>query len=215
MYEKSTSAQQLYCPTGLYGVHLKILISALNIPLCVTAFLGNTLIIIAIKNVSSLCPHSKLLLSCLAATDFCVGAITQPLFVIYLMSPEHSKLCLHILVPSLTIGMVFCGVSLLTLSAISVDSRASCSFAGATIQTGSNFEASSDRRGDFLDCLYTTFSYFSLQQWFILLHGNRDIDTVHGDLNLLLLENLLHTSTSPNSSTRPCPASKWRKNSND
>ena len=121
MNENNTSVQQLFCPTGLYGVHLKILISALNIPLCVTAFLGNTLIIVAIKKVSSLRPHSKLLFSCLAATDLCVGAITQPLFVIYLMSPEHSKLCFYVLVPFLTIGMVFCGVSLLTLSAISVD----------------------------------------------------------------------------------------------
>ena len=121
MHKNNTSVQQLFCPTGLYGVHLKILVSALNIPLCVTAFLGNTLIIIAIKKVSSLRPHSKLLLSCLAATDLCVGAIAQPLFAIYLMSPEHSKLCFYVLVPFLTIGMIFCGVSLLTLSAISVD----------------------------------------------------------------------------------------------
>ena len=98
-----------------------MLVSALNIPLCLTAFLGNALIIVAIKKVSSLRPHSKLLLSCLAATDLCVGAIAQPLFAIYLMSPEHSKLCLYVVVLFLTIGMIFCGVSLLTLSAISVD----------------------------------------------------------------------------------------------
>ena len=121
MYENNKSVQQLFCPTGLYGVQLKILISALNIPLCITAFLGNTLIIVAIKKVSSLRPHSKLLFSCLAATDLCVGAITQPLFVIYLLSPEHSKLCFCVVVLFLTIGMIFCGVSLLTLSAISVD----------------------------------------------------------------------------------------------
>ena len=121
MHKNSTSIQQLFCPTGIYGVHLKILVSALNIPLCVTAFLGNALIIVAIKKVSSLRPHSKILLSCLAATDLCVGAIAQPLFAIYLMSPEHSKLCLYVVVLFLTIGMVFCGVSLLTLSAISVD----------------------------------------------------------------------------------------------
>lgn len=121
MLEKNTSVRQFFCRKPLYGVHLEILISALNIPLCVTAFLGNTMIIVAIKKVSSLRPHSKLLFSCLAATDLCVGAITQPMFVIYLMSPEHSKLCLYVVVPFLTIGMIFCGVSLLTLSAISVD----------------------------------------------------------------------------------------------
>ena len=116
-----TNVQHFLCATGLYGIHLKIFLSALNIPLCVTAFLGNILIIIAIKKVSSLCPHSKLLLSCLALTDFCVGAITQPLFVIYLMSPEHSRLCVYVVVLLTRIGFIFCGVSLLTLSAISVD----------------------------------------------------------------------------------------------
>ena len=116
-----TNVQQFLCPTGLYGIHLKIFISALNIPLCFTAFLGNILIIIAIKKVSSLCPHSKLLFNCLAVTDFCVGAITQPLFIIHLMSPEHSKLCVYVTVPLITIGFIFCEVSLLTLSAISVD----------------------------------------------------------------------------------------------
>lgn len=119
--ENSTTDQQLFCPTGLYGVRLKIFISALNFPLCVTAFVGNFLIIIAIKKASSLHPPSKLLFSCLATTDLCVGAITQPLFAIYLVSPEHSKLCSYVGVFFVTIGLIFCGVSLLTLAAISVD----------------------------------------------------------------------------------------------
>jgi len=119
--ENSTTDQQLFCPAGLYGVRLKIFISALNIPLCVTAFLGNILIIIAIKKVSSLRPPSKVLFSCLATTDLCVGAITQPLFAIFLASPERSKLCFYVVVFFLTIGLIFCGVSLLTLTAISVD----------------------------------------------------------------------------------------------
>ena len=116
-----TKVQQLFCSTGLYGIHLKIFISALNIPLCVTAFLGNILIIVAIKKTSSLHPPSKLLLSCLAATDLCVGAITQPLFVIHLMTPEHSKLCFYIEVFLLSTGVTFCGVAVLTVTAISVD----------------------------------------------------------------------------------------------
>jgi len=119
--ENHTTVQQLFCSTGLYGIHLKIFISALNIPLCVTAFLGNILIIVAIKKTSSLHPPSKLLLSCLAATDLCVGAITQPLFVIHLMTPEHSKLCFYIEVFLLSTGVTFCGVAVLTVTAISVD----------------------------------------------------------------------------------------------
>lgn len=119
--ENNTTVQQLFCPTGPYGVHLKIFISVLNIPLCATAFLGNIVIIVAVKKVSSLRPPSKLLFSCLAVTDLCVGAITQPLLVTYLMSPEHSKLCFYAVVLFLTIGLIFCGVSMLTLTMISVD----------------------------------------------------------------------------------------------
>ncbi|XP_020602079.1 melanocortin receptor 4-like [Orbicella faveolata] len=119
--ENHTTVQQLFCSTGLYGIHLKIFISALNIPLCVSAFLGNILIIVAIKKILSFHPPSKLLLSCLAAADLCVGAITQPLFVIYLMTPEHSKLCFYIDVFFVSIGNIFCGVSVLTVTAISVD----------------------------------------------------------------------------------------------
>ena len=71
---------------------------------------------------SSLHPPSKLLFGCLAITDLCVGLITQPLRITYLMSPENSKLCLYALNLHNTLGLIFCGVSLLTLTAISVDS---------------------------------------------------------------------------------------------
>ena len=116
-----TTAEQVICSTGLYGMHLKVFISALNIPLSVTACLGNFLIIVAIKKVQSLRPPSKLLFSCLAATDLCVGVFTQPLFATFLLSPENSKLCFDLLVLVVTIGAIFCGVSLLTLTAISVE----------------------------------------------------------------------------------------------
>ena len=119
--ENHTTVQQLFCSTGLYGIHLKIFISALNMPLCFTAFLGNILIIVAIKKVSSLHPPSKFMFSCLTATDLCVGAITQPLFVIFLMSPEHSKLCFYVVVYIFSIAILLCGVSVLTVTAISVD----------------------------------------------------------------------------------------------
>ncbi|XP_078343451.1 melanocortin receptor 4-like [Oculina patagonica] len=118
-----TTVQQLFCPTGRYGVHLKILISALNIPLCITAFLGNLLIIVALRKTSSvnLRPPSKFLFGCLASTDLCVGVITQPLYVIFLLSTEHSKLCVYAFSFNVTIGAEFCVVSLLTMTAISVD----------------------------------------------------------------------------------------------
>ena len=52
-----------------------ILLSSLNIFLSITATLGNVLILVALRNVSSVHPPTKLLLRCLAVTDLCVGLI--------------------------------------------------------------------------------------------------------------------------------------------
>ena len=118
---QSTAIQELYCRTGNGGIHQKIIFSALNIPLCITAFLGNVLIIVVLQKVSFLHPPSKLLLGCLASTDLCVGLITQPLYVSFLMIPAHSRLCRYLNIASFTLGILLCGVSLFTLTAISVD----------------------------------------------------------------------------------------------
>ena len=56
----------------------------LNILLSITASLGNTLILIALRKVISLHSPTKLLFQCLAITDLGVGLISQPLYVIYL-----------------------------------------------------------------------------------------------------------------------------------
>ena len=68
--------QQLMCSAGLTaGLHGQLtFISVLNTFLSVTAFLGNSLILIALpKESSSLHPPSKLLLRSLATADLCVG----------------------------------------------------------------------------------------------------------------------------------------------
>ena len=116
-----TVIQDLFCKTGFYGAHQKIFISVVNIALAITAFLGNVLIIVALHKVSSLHPPSKLLLGCLASTDLCVGLITQPLFVAYTMSPEHSMLCYYLTILFNKLSVMLGGVSLSTLTAISVD----------------------------------------------------------------------------------------------
>ena len=116
-----TTDQEFYCSTGLDKLHIKIVISVLNVALSVTAFLGNVLIISALPKVSSLHSPSKLLFSCLASTDLCVGLIAQPLYVFFIMSPEHSRRCFYAGILSNTVSVCFCGVSLLTLTAISVD----------------------------------------------------------------------------------------------
>jgi len=119
--ENETEIEVLSCNARLFGVHQKILFAAFNIPLSIVAFLGNILIIFALQKPSPLHPSSKLLFGCLAITDLCVGVITQPLRVTYLMSPENSRLCHYALKLHNTLGLLFWVVSMLTLTAISVD----------------------------------------------------------------------------------------------
>ena len=109
------------CLSALIERQQQIVLSALNIPLSVTAFLTNLLIIVALQKPSSLHQPSKLLLGCLASTDLCVGLITQPLFVAFLMSSENSKRCYYVQLFLSTTSAIFCGVSVVTLTAISVD----------------------------------------------------------------------------------------------
>ena len=111
----------LYLTSGLHG-HLTFL-SVLNSFLSVTAFLGNSLILIALHKESSLHPPSKLLLRSLATTDLCVGLIAEPLFVVNCISTanEHWNMFRYTSALGLATRHIFCGVSVLTLTAISVD----------------------------------------------------------------------------------------------
>ena len=122
---KQKTIDQLLCSAGLTaGIQGQLtFLSVLNIFLSITAFLGNTLILAAFRKESSLHPPSKLLLRSLATTDLCVGLISQPLYVTYLMSVvnEHWTMCRYVLIPRIIADPIFCGVSLLTLTAISVD----------------------------------------------------------------------------------------------
>ena len=101
-----------------------IFLSIVNIFLSITAVLGNTLILVALHKETSLHPPSKLLYRSLAITDFCVGTIAEPLHVVYWISVVTGKwdICYlaHLMVT--LAAYTFCGVSLLTLTAISVDS---------------------------------------------------------------------------------------------
>ena len=113
-----TTIQEYTCPID---ANRKILILTLTVPLSISAFLGNALILVALQKVSTLRPPSKVLLGCLAATDLGVGLVTQPLRIAYIMSPEHSKRCYYINILYITLGFIFGSVSVLTLTAISVD----------------------------------------------------------------------------------------------
>ena len=112
--------ETFYCTVAI-GTQQSIFLSTLNILISITAFLGNALIIVALQKVSSLHSSSKLLFRYLAYTDLCVGLILQPLYITYLLSAESSKYCYYFEPITYMVAAVFCGVSLSTLTAISVD----------------------------------------------------------------------------------------------
>ena len=97
--------------------------SAVNILLSITATLGNSLILVALHKESSLHPPSKLLYRCLATTDLLVGLVNQPLYAAGWMSVvyEHWSFCRYARDATVISSSVLCGVSLMTMTAISVD----------------------------------------------------------------------------------------------
>ncbi|XP_022789579.1 adenosine receptor A3-like [Stylophora pistillata] len=116
----TTTSPEVSCIIAL-GAAQRIFLLATNIPLSIVAFVGNFLIIVTLRKVSCLHPPSKLLLGCLAGTDLGVGLNSQPLFIVFFMSSEHSKGCYYSSLLLNTIGSIFISVSLLTMTAISVD----------------------------------------------------------------------------------------------
>ena len=106
-------------PSGVW-----ISLTALNIFLSIFATLGNVLILIALRNVSSIHPPTKLLFRCLAITDLCVGLLGQPLFVYDRYITNYldigNRIVELVYVYVFIIG-VLVAVSILTSAAISVD----------------------------------------------------------------------------------------------
>ena len=120
--------RDLYCSANVADVTARvhdelIVLLVLNSFLSITAFLGNTLILVALHKESSLHPPSKLLLRSLAITDLLVGIIVEPLYVVYLMSVKSKRwdICYNVNVALFIASYILCSVSLLVLTAISVD----------------------------------------------------------------------------------------------
>ena len=123
--ENQKTHEELVCSAEFIGgvdVEL-IFILALNIFASITAFLGNTLILVALHKETSLHPPSKLLYRNLAITDLCVGIIAEPLNVTFLTSVlnERKNICYFAYWAEIFSAYTFCSVSLLTSTAISVD----------------------------------------------------------------------------------------------
>ena len=93
----------------------------IDLKISITATVGNGLILYPLYKISSLHPSSKCLFSNLAYTDIRVGLIFQPFHLAYIISQEHSPICYHGSLINRTLGVIFCGVSVLTLTAVSTD----------------------------------------------------------------------------------------------
>ena len=123
--EKLKNVLDIYCSADFAEeIHDQLrYLSAIDIFLSITAFLGNTLILVALRKESSLNPPSKLLLRSLAATDLCVGLISQPLLVMFELSllKERWNVCVFAALASAIAGCTLSGVTLLIMTAISVD----------------------------------------------------------------------------------------------
>ena len=103
---------------------VEVFLLALNIFLAITASLGNALILNALPKVTSLHSPTKLLFGNLAVTDLCVGLISQPLFVTIRLSTfikMNTDIQYYLRNIATAIDFILCAVSILILSAISVD----------------------------------------------------------------------------------------------
>ena len=101
-----------------------IAIAAVNIVLSITASLGNILILIALRKVTSIHPPTKLLFQCLAITDLGVGLISQPLMATLILLVDNIDMkILNIMFSHLfsSLSLTFCGVSVFASTALSVD----------------------------------------------------------------------------------------------
>lgn len=120
---------EFYCtrfPNGLrtpaFFQVMYILSSAINIPLALTAALGNLVILGALRKTKSLFPPSKALLSSLAFCDLVVGFLGQPLYIAYLLSCSQQNFeVLKSLSYTYPIGYILCFVSFQTMALISID----------------------------------------------------------------------------------------------
>ena len=124
--EDQKTFKKIDCSAEFYtrGVNGELIfLSSLNIILSIAAFLGNTLILVALNKESSLHLPSKLLYRNLAITDLCVGIVVGPLAVIYWISvlTERWDICFYADSAVGFAGYTLCSVSLFTLTAISVD----------------------------------------------------------------------------------------------
>ena len=88
----------------------------LNAPLMLISILGNALVLAAIIRTPSIRSTHMIMLCSLAVSDFLVGLIAQPLFIADKLTKDPLQNNLVV-----TVAFSVCGVSLLTMTTLSVD----------------------------------------------------------------------------------------------
>ena len=146
-----------YCSAELTGdVHSELTcLSVVNTFLSITAFLGNTLILVALRKETSLHPPSKLLYRNLAITDLCVGIFVEPLVVFYWTSVGERKmgyLLLHRLCRQF--GRLYFVYRLFINIDCNKRGQTTRLVAGAQIQTTCNFKKNVHNCHRFLDFVH-------------------------------------------------------------
>ena len=180
---------------------LSVFLSSMNFVFSVAAFVGNTLIMIALCKVSAIHPPTKLLYRCLALTDLFVGLFLQPLLAIRILNivtktitPENM---FYFIEANSSLSFILCGVSGRYIDRYKCG-QTSRSHIGPAIQNRCNVKTS-----------YCS-GYLFLVNWYFVRNdgifrelSNRfkwrcDLgNTCSGDLNLFLRENFPQTSATP------------------
>ena len=113
-------SQQKYFEQNEYHA---IAICVVNFPLCITALVGNSAILIAIWKTPSLHSPANILLANLAVSDFAVGLIAQPLLISFLLVGMYGYLDIYIINCKAFnyVAYFLCGVSFTTITAIGFD----------------------------------------------------------------------------------------------
>ena len=138
------SFEELLCFPSLMGglqQQLSICFLAVDIPLSITAFAGNSLILVALHKKSCLHPPSKLLYRSLATTDLLVGLVAQPLNSLCWIPWFKTVEPLSLRKGRRLRHKLFIDFSVFDDDDGHMRGQTSCPVAGAEIQTNCNFEA--------------------------------------------------------------------------
>ena len=123
--ENLKTVAELRCSVEFTGeVHGELIfLSVINTCLSITAFLGNALILVALRKDTSIHPPSKLLYRNLAITDFFVGIIVAPPYVAFCISVVNKRwdICYYAYLTAYFASVAVCSMSLITVTTISVD----------------------------------------------------------------------------------------------